>query len=271
MSTKGPKRPGRSTGRPRAPKRPSAPAPPSVNTRNIQAEWASTSSGEVSGGSTHQEVNAGRGLPASPDSAAYSAPAVEEPAETSLVDAGAPFAHYGRSMDLSGHFETGRTDSVHVLSVVVIVVACVVGMGVGLGTLTQGLMWWGAIGGSDMAPVVLHDAGHLVDTASATRDGDVAQRRTVRVQAKAVPKALTPAPVSVRIPKDVVFHEFEVSCPGGFRARGRFRNHQASVRSVPPGVACTATFKGSEYARVSVKAGQNLSCTFGPTECVNVR
>jgi len=174
-------------------------------------------------------------------------------------------------MDLSGHFETGRTDSVHVLSLVVVVVACVVGIGVGLGTLTQGLMWWGAIGGTELAPVVLTDEGHLVDTASATRDGDVAQRRAVRVQAKAAPEALKPAPVSVRIPSDVVFHEFEVSCPGGFRARGRFRNQQASVRSVPPGVSCTATFKGSEYARVSVKAGQNLSCEFGPTECVNVR
>ena len=267
MSTKGPKRPGRSTGRPRAAKRPAGPAPPSVEARDTQAVWDPEPTGEAGVEPPHQEMNAGRTLRTPQDTPPIASPD-EKP---SLVDPGSPFAHYGRSMDISGHFETGRTDSVHVLSLVVVVVVCVVGMGVGLGTLTHGLMWWGAIGASERAPVVLHDEGHLVDTASAAREGDVAQRRAVRAKTKEAPKALKPAPVSVRIPNDVVFHEFEVSCPDGFRARGRFRNQQASVRNVPPGVVCTATFKGSEYARVSVRAGQNLRCEFGPTECVNAR
>ena len=270
MSTKGPKRPNRSVRRPRATARPSAPASPSVTAGSAPPLWEPASEGEGQRQSVSPEAGVGRRLKAPEAPVAPSEQAGEE-ASSSPVDPSAPFAHYGASMDLSGHYETGRTDSVHVMSIVVVVVACVVGIGVGLGTISQGLMWWGLMGSDADAPMVVSDDGHLVDTGSAAKGGELAQRRVVRAQAAEAPVALKPAPIYVQIPEGMVFHEFEVSCPGGFRARGRFRNRSAMVRSVPPGVVCSATFKGSEYARTPVRAGQNLSCTFGPTKCVSAR
>ena len=270
MSNKGPKRPGKRTERPRATKRPSAPASPSVNTRKTQAPWNPEGSNEPTGGRTVQEAGSARSLAAPPETPRPTTP--EVPAgEGSAVDPNAPFAHYGRSMDLSGHYDTGRTDSLQVLLLFVVMVVCVVGIGLGLGTITQGLTWWGVIDTEAMTPLVVNDDANVLDTASAEKRGEVARRRVVKVQAKAAPVALEPAPVSVRIPDDVVFHEFEVSCPNGFRARGRFRGQRATVRSVPPSVKCTATFKGSEYARHPVTAGQDLRCEFGPTRCVDAR
>ncbi len=269
MSTKGPKRPNRGVSRPRAAARPSARVPPSVPPV-VEPPWESPPEGAGQGSSVSHEAGAGRRLTV-PESQVSPPQQTEEEVSSSPVDPLVPFAHYGASMDLSGHYETGRTDSVHVLSIVVVVVACVVGMGVGLGTLSQGLMWWGVIGPDAAAPMVVSDEGHLVDTGSAAKGGELAQRRVVRAQAKEAPVALKPAPIHVQIPDGMVFHEFEVSCPGGFRARGRFRNGATMVRSVPPGVVCSATFKGSEYARTPVRAGQNLTCSFGPTKCVSAR
>jgi hypothetical protein len=81
-----------------------------------------------------------------------------------------------------------------------------------------------------------------------------------------------PGPVSIIIPKDMMFLSIEVNCPDGYRNRGDFRKdskgfRKATVQNVPGDQRCTVTFQGSEPIKVWVTANQTLSCTFGPVNC----
>ena len=81
-----------------------------------------------------------------------------------------------------------------------------------------------------------------------------------------------PGPVSLIVSDEKVFLSIEVNCPGGYRARGNFRKHgskemKATVQRVPSDEMCTATFQGSEPAKVRVSGNQTKRCTFNPVDC----
>jgi hypothetical protein len=82
-----------------------------------------------------------------------------------------------------------------------------------------------------------------------------------------------PAPVTLELDDEGLFHEMEVSCSGAtpYRARAAVRRGVATVPDVPPGVVCDATFKGSEPVVVPVRAGDHKRCTLRPTICTPVR
>ncbi len=150
----------------------------------------------------------------------------------------------------------------------------------GLGLLTGG-------GGALWVAVLLvgwwMDRNNTAVSAAIAGPGhDVGDHNTDELQRRVRPSGLAveavvplgpqPAPVTVELPSDRYFHEMEVVCGGTpYRARAPVRSGAATVRDVPPGVVCEATFKGSEPVLIEVRAGDHKRCTLQPTVCTPVR
>ncbi len=77
------------------------------------------------------------------------------------------------------------------------------------------------------------------------------------------PAATGPQPgtATLIIPRDAMYHSVEISCPSGFRGRGKFREGKAKVYNVPSDERCTVTFQGSNYVKWWVSGHMTLVCT----------
>lgn len=88
------------------------------------------------------------------------------------------------------------------------------------------------------------------------------------------PAATGPQPgtATLIIPPDAMYHSVEVSCPSGFRGRGKFRKGKAKVYNVPSDERCTVTFQGSNYVKWWVSGNMTMVCTqFEPVPICNER
>jgi hypothetical protein len=77
------------------------------------------------------------------------------------------------------------------------------------------------------------------------------------------PAATGPQPgtATLIIPPDAMYHSVEVSCPSGFRGRGKFRKGKAKVYNVPSDERCNVTFQGSNYVKWWVSGHMTVVCT----------
>jgi len=146
-----------------------------------------------------------------------------------------------------------------------------------LALIVVGAGWWySQMGEGTIAANDEDEQRHLIDTDAATEE-EIAAATKARprsggggnaAEPDPEPEVPKPAPVTVIVPPDVLFHSIEIRCPSGFARRGEFSSQRATVTAVPPGELCTVTFQGSQPAKTKVRAGQTVSCTFAPTNCV---
>lgn len=211
--------------------------------------------------------------------------AVPAPPSGPVPGPGSPFARYGpdaNAMVASG--EENRRQSLGVLAIVGGLVFAVVAAVVVGGVVI--LLWFAyrqsGIGGEVVA-VDPTDARHVRDTGfagpierpavepgSGTRrgKGDPVRDPNVRDPSLGPP----PGPATVIVPSTMMFLTAEISCPGGFRKRGTFRQDspttlRATVPDVPGDEKCTVTFQGSEPAKTWITGNETKTCTFNPVTC----
>ena len=258
----------RASGRP--PAQPAAPPPrahKAVPPRRVEQEAEPDLVEEAKKGA------AGRSL------AAPKAPVVTQKAEPeqSLPPGASPFAQYSDGVEMAGHLERGRADTVRVVAIMAGLLF-VVGSAMVLSgaAIVAGLAWTGQLDEMAAGDQTDGDPTHIRDTGLIKRGTiEAPQRRRssggsggAAPEAAPEPEAPKPAPVTVKIPPGIMFHEVEVSCPSGWRGRSRVSGNQATVKNVPPSMECRLTFKGGQPAQTKVFAGQTISCTFDPTKCM---
>ncbi|MFT4624008.1 MAG: hypothetical protein ACI8PZ_002664 [Myxococcota bacterium] len=261
---------------PGPPARPPAPAaPPRAAVRRPQALVPPRRAEAEPERDLIQEAQAGASGRAIGRSSSASVPAAA-PVEPDRDPGVSPFAQYTDGVEMAGHLERGRADTVQVVAIMAGLLFVVGSAMVLSGAVVfAGLAWTGTLEGVTAAGDGTDDPTHIRDTGIVRRgviEAPQTRRRTGGGAAPApdaapVVEAPQPAPVTVIIQGGVMFHEVEVSCPSGWRGRSRVSGDRSTVKDVPPNMECRLTFKGGVPAQTKVYAGQTISCSFTPLNC----